>query len=181
MGSAQFPLPTKYPDIFHIINVLIIRPLIKPSGKLLCIHCINKSVRIDLPDLFGDRLDFIPSHNGVEHIAFLLSVASDSLKKRSIMVCIFPDLLIDFIRLGGDNEQRLFLVTFVQRMQDLSGCKLENNRIQRFVPSKQITCDQEDNTVSGKNVVPGFNAVFFGKKDGDKIGAAAGGVGIQTE
>ena len=163
------------------LNILIIRLLIESSGELLRVHRIDKSTRIDLPDLFGDRLDLIPSHNGVEHIAFMLFVASDPFKKRGIMVCIFPDLFVDLIRFGGDDEQRLLLVTLVQGMQDLCGSKLEYDGIQRLIPTEQIPSDQKNNTVTCENVIPCLNAVLFREKDGDKIRAAAGGACIQAE
>ena len=83
--------------------ISIIRPLIKPPRELLRIHRIDKSVGIDL----------IPSHNGVQHIALLLFVTADPLEESGIMVRVVPDLLIDFVRFGGDNEQSLLLVPLV--------------------------------------------------------------------
>lgn len=97
------------------------------------------------------------------------------------MVGFFPDLFIDFIRFGGNDEKRLLLVALVQRMQDLRGSKLKDNGVQRFVPAEQITCDRKNNAVPGENVIPCLNAEFLREKYGDKIGAAAGSVGIETE
>ena len=111
----------------------------------------------------------------------MLSVASDSLKKRSVVVCIFPDLFVDLVRFCSDDEQRLFLVTLVQGMQDLGGSKLEYDGIQRLVPAEQISRDQKNDTVTCKNVIPCFDTILFREKDGDKIRAAAGGACIQAE
>jgi hypothetical protein len=66
-------------------------------------------------------------------------------------------------------------------VQDLGGGKLKNDRVQCFVPSEKISCNYKDYAVSGKNVIPGFDAEFFRKEDGDKVSAAARSVGIQAK
>lgn len=97
------------------------------------------------------------------------------------MIGVFTDLFINFIRLGGNDEQSLFLITSVQKVQNLGGSKLKDNGIQRFVPAEQIAGDRKNNTVSGKNIIPCFDTVFFREKDGDKVGAPAGGMGIEAD
>ena len=97
------------------------------------------------------------------------------------MVGLLADFLIDLIRFGGDDEQCLFLVALVQKMQNLRGGKLKNDGVQRFVPSEQVSRNHKNNAVPGKDIIPGFDAEFFGEKDGDKIGAAAGGVSIEAQ
>lgn len=66
-------------------------------------------------------------------------------------------------------------------MQDLGGSELEYDGVQRLIPAEQISCDQKDDAVSGKNIVPCLNAIFFRKENSDKVRAAAGGVGVQAE
>ncbi len=77
------------------------------------IHRIDKGAWINLPDLLCNRFDLIPPHDGVQHIALLLFVTADPLEESGVMVRVSPDLLIDFVRSGGDDEQSLLLVSLV--------------------------------------------------------------------
>ncbi len=160
---------------------LIIRLVIKPSRNLLRIHHIDERVLIHFPDFLHDGPDFIPSYDGIKHVAFPVAKTSDSLKKRGVMVGIVPNLLINLVHLFRYNEKRLLLVPLIQGMETLRRGKLENNGVQRFVPAKKAACNQKNNTVPYKNIVPGFDAVPFRKENGNKIRAAAGSARIKTE
>lgn len=163
-------------DLFSVIGSLI-----KSPGDMLGVHCIDKCIRIDLPYFFSDRLDLVLTHNRVQHIAFLLFITAYSFKESGVVVGLLADLFVDIIRFGSDDKQRLFLVALVQKVQHLSGSVLEYNGIKRFIPVEQISCNRQNDTVPYKNIIPCLNTEFLRKENGDKIGAAAGGVSVEAQ
>lgn len=66
-------------------------------------------------------------------------------------------------------------------MQNLSGGILEDDGVQRLIPVEEIPRNGENDTVAEKDIIPCIDAEFFGEKDRDKISAAAGGVGVETQ
>ncbi len=128
-----------------------------------------------------DGFDFILSDHRVEHIALFLLIAADSLEEGCVVVGLLADFLIDFLRFGGDNQQCLFLIALVQKMQNLRGGELEDDGVQRLIPVEQIPRDGENDAVAEKDIIPCVDTELFGEKDRDKISAAAGGVGVKTQ
>ena len=88
---------------------------------------------------------------------------------------------VDILRSFGHDDQCLLLIPLVQYMQYLGGGVLENNGIQRLVPSEQCSGDPKDHHISGENIIPGVNAVFLRQENCDKIRTSAGGIGKQAQ
>ena len=91
-----------------------------------------------------------------------------------IVVCFITDQLVGHLGIVGNDEQGNLLVPQIHAPQCLGRCILEDNGIQRLVPTKQDTCHTEHHHVKGQDVVPDITTVFLRKVDGYKISAAAG-------
>lgn len=117
----------------------------------------------------------------IEHLAFFALIAADAPEKSGVMVGQRTNGFINFVRFIGDNEERRLLVIFIQHFRGLGRCKLENNRIQGFVPTeKNPGCGENDN-VEGENVIPGIGTAALCNKNRDEIRSSASRSGIKAK
>ena len=91
----------------------------------------------------------------------MFSKAPRPFKQGGVMIGDIPDRFINLIGLLGNDEQRLLLVPFINKMQNLSGGKLEYNRVKGLIPVEQSSRNQKNNHIGRKNIVPCIYSVFF--------------------
>ena len=88
----------------------------------------------------------------------------------SVMVAFFIDGVAHLLRTARHNQQRLLLVTLMKCIQHLGGGILENNGIERLVPSENQACGEQYHDVDAQGEVPRVLIFLLRHIDGDKIG-----------
>lgn len=88
-------------------------------------------------------------------------------------MCEFLDMLVDFFRLVGNNEQRRAFITEVEHLYHLCGGKLKDDGIKRLIPAKQKPRDRKHDGVTYQDIVPCVHIELVGQRDRDEISASA--------
>ena len=97
------------------------------------------------------------------------------------MVRQILNLFVYLLRTVRDDKQRRAFIARIQHPHNLCRGKLENDRVQRFVPAKQQAGNPQHYGVAEKHIVPGVDVQALRYGDRDKIRAAAGGPTQQAE
>ena len=130
---------------------------------------------------FHKKLCLIPGYYGIEQAGSLAGIAAIALKTGGRMVGQLGNLVVNQIRMSGNDEQRMLLVTLMKHLYSLGGGELENNGVQCTVPAEQDAGSHKDAGIGTENIIPDILAAFFGKINGKEIGATAAGIADQTK
>ena len=154
------------------------RRIIKTARNTICPDTIDKSLGIHSPDSLYGMSALLCGNHRVKQMLLLALIAANTHKMRGVVVGVIPDHLIHFLRVVSNNKQRLLPVPLVQHMQNLRAGKLENNGIQRFLPSKQDAGYRQHNHIPQQHIIPGVHALALGIENCDKIRTAAAGIAL---
>ena len=79
-----------------------------------------------------------------------------------------------------DNKKGLLPIIAIEQPQDLGGCILENNRIQRFIPAEEITGSKQNDCIETEDDIEAVHAPLLREINGNKVGTTCRSVGAQT-
>ena len=128
-----------------------------------------------------DLFDITASDDGVDEIVLVVLVAALSVEDGGTVVAFVVDGPADLLGAVRHDEKGHLLVIPVHRVEDLRRGKLEDNGVERLIPSEEIAAYEKQHRVEAKDQVPGLHAARLGQIDRDKIRAAAGRVRAKAE
>ena len=159
----------------------VVRPIVEPPCDLFCFHTVDKGFGVHFPDAVNGMLGLFCGNHRVQKMLFLTFITAHTPEMGGVVVGFVPDSLVYLVGMVSDNQQRLFLIPFIEHMENLGGGKLEDDGVQGFFPAEEQSGHHQHGHISHENIVPGINSLALGEENGDKIGAAAGGVCEQAQ
>ena len=110
--------------------------MIKTAVDVVGLDDVNEGGGIHLFYFPDHKFGLFPGDHRVQQSQVIMAVTALSGELGGAVVGEILDLLIDFLRVTGDNEERVLFVSLVENLDCLGTGELEDNGVQCGVPAE---------------------------------------------
>lgn len=166
--------------ITFLYGVSVLGIVVKAALQLLRADAVDEGVGIQLADGLDDLARVGSVDDRVDDGHAVMTVASLAVHDGRPVFADGVDGLADLPGIPAYNEQGHLLVVAVNEVQHLRGYELKDDGVQRLVQAEECTGSHQQRHVEGQDDIERIHAGFLRQIDGDKVGAAAGGIHDQA-